>query len=86
METTSGTDHQPFDWVGIPAFQFVQDDMDYTGRTHHSNVDTYDHLNRDDLKKSAVILASFIWHAANRDEMLPRKPMPTEPKAGEGQN
>ena len=80
METTFGTDHQPFDWVGIPGFQFVQDDMDYTGRTHHSNVDTYDHLNPDDLKKSAVILASFIWHAANRDEMLPRKPLPTAPK------
>ena len=83
METTSGTDHQPFDWVGIPGFQFVQDGMDYMGRTHHSNVDTYDHLNPDDLKKSAVILASFIWHAANRDEMLPRKPMPTAPKSSE---
>ncbi len=80
METTSGTDHQPFDWVGIPGFQFIQDDMDYMGRTHHSNVDTYDHLKPDDLKKSAVILASFIWHAANRDELLPRKPMPTKPK------
>jgi hypothetical protein len=83
METTSGTDHQPFDWVGIPGFQFVQDAMDYMGRTHHTNVDTYDHLNPDDLKKSAVILASFIWHAANRDELLPRKPIPTEPKAAE---
>jgi hypothetical protein len=81
METTFGTDHQPFDRVGIPGFQFVQDDMDYTGRTHHSNVDTYDHLDPEDLKKSAVILASFIWHAANRDELLPRKPMPTAPKA-----
>ena len=80
METTRGTDHQPFDWVGIPGFQFIQDDMDYTGRTHHSNVDTYDHLNPDDLKKSAVILASFIWHAASRDRLLPRKPMPTAPK------
>ena len=83
METTSGTDHQPFDWVGIPGFQFVQDSMDYMGRTHHSNVDTYDHLDPDDLKQSAVILASFIWHAANRDEMLPRKPMPTAPKPPE---
>jgi Zn-dependent M28 family amino/carboxypeptidase len=80
MRKTGGTDHQPFDWVGIPGFQFIQDSMDYMGRTHHSNVDTYDHLNPDDLKKSAVILASFIWHAANRDEMLPRKPMPSEPK------
>jgi hypothetical protein len=80
MRRTGGTDHQPFDWVGIPGFQFIQDSMDYMGRTHHSNVDTYDHLNPDDLKKSAVILASFLWHAANRDELLPRKPMPTEPK------
>jgi len=80
MRRTGGTDHQPFDWVGIPGFQFIQDSMDYMGRTHHSNVDTYDHLNPDDLKKSAVILASFIWHAANRDELLPRKPMPTEAK------
>lgn len=54
--------------------------MDYMGRTHHTNVDTYDHLNPDDLKKSAVILASFIWHAANRDELMPRKPMPTAPE------
>ena len=80
MKNTGGTDHQPFDWVGIPAFQFIQDEMDYMGRTHHTNVDTYDHLDADDLKQSAVILASFIWHAANRDEPLPRKPMPTEPE------
>jgi len=80
MKNTGGTDHQPFDWVGIPAFQFIQDEMDYMGRTHHTNVDTYDHLDSDDLKQSAVILASFIWHAANRDDPMPRKPMPTEPK------
>jgi hypothetical protein len=80
MQNTGGTDHQPFDWVGIPGFQFIQDSMDYMGRTHHSNVDTYDHLNPDDLKQAAVILASFIWHAANRDEPLPRKPMPTDPE------
>jgi Zn-dependent M28 family amino/carboxypeptidase len=79
MENTGGTDHQPFGWVGIPGFQFIQDEMDYMGRTHHTNVDTYDHLSPDDLKKSAVILASFIWHAANRDELMPRKPMPTAP-------
>lgn len=79
-ETTGGTDHQPFDWVGIPAFQFVQDSMDYMSRTHHSNVDTFDHLNREDLMQSAVILASVIWHAANRDELMPRKPLPTKPE------
>jgi carboxypeptidase Q len=80
MENTGGTDHQPFDWVGVPGFQFIQDKMDYMGRTHHSNVDTYDHLDSDDLKQSAVILAAFIWQAANRDQPLPRKPMPTKPE------
>jgi hypothetical protein len=80
MESASGTDHRSFDGVGIPAFQFIQDDMDYWGRTHHSNVDTYDHLHRDDLVQSAVVLATVIWHAANRDEMFPRKPLPERPK------
>ena len=80
METASGTDHASFDRVGVPGFQFIQDGMDYMGRTHHSNVDTYDHLDPEDLKQSAVILAAVIWHAANRDELLPRKPMPTAPE------
>ena len=79
MERARGTDHMAFDRVGLPAFQFIQDGMDYMGRTHHSNVDTYDHLDREDLKQSAVILASVIWHAANRDNLLPRKPMPKSP-------
>ena len=73
---TGGTDHLAFDGAGIPGFQFIQDEMDYMSRTHHSNVDTYDHLNPDDLKKSAVILASFILHAANRDELLARPASP----------
>ena len=80
MENTSSTDHMSFDRVGIPGFQFVQDRMDYMGRTHHSNVDTFDHLNPEDMKQSAVVLAWFIWQAANRDELLPRKPMPTKPE------
>jgi Zn-dependent M28 family amino/carboxypeptidase len=79
MKTAGGTDHLSFDRVGLPGFQFVEDDMDYS-RTHHSDVDTFDHLDPDDLKQSAVILASVILHAANRDEPLPRKPMPTEPE------
>lgn len=82
MENAGGTDHMTFDRVGIPAFQFIQDGMDYMGRTHHSNVDTFDHLDPEDLKQSAVILASVIWHAANRDQPLPRKPLPTDPEAG----
>jgi carboxypeptidase Q len=79
MKTAGGTDHLSFDRVGIPGFQFIQDGMDYS-RTHHTNVDTYDHLNREDLMQSAVVAAAVIWHAANRDEKLPRKPMPTEPE------
>jgi hypothetical protein len=79
IRNAGGTDHVAFDRVGVPGFQFIQDGMDYMGRTHHSNVDTYDHLNPDDLKQSAVIIASVLWHAANRDELLPRKPMPTPP-------
>jgi len=82
METAGGTDHLSFDRVGLPGFQFIQDDMDYS-RTHHSNVDTYDHLSREDMMQSAVILAAVIWQAANRDEPLPRKPMPTEPDSKE---
>ena len=79
MEGAGGTDHQPFDWVGIPGFQFIQDEWTIC-RTHHTNVDTYDHLDPDDLKQTAVILASVMWHAANRDDPLPSKPMPTEPE------
>ena len=78
-KTAGGTDHLAFDRVGVPGFQFIQDGMDYS-RTHHTDVDTYDHLNREDLMQSAVIAASVVWHAANRDGMLPRKPMPTKPE------
>lgn len=74
---TGGTDHLSFDAVGLPGFQFVQDPMDYGSRTHHSNMDTYERVHETDVKRSAVILASFAWHAAQRDEMLPRKPLPT---------
>jgi hypothetical protein len=79
MKTAGGTDHLSFDRVGIPGFQFIQDSRDYS-RTHHSDVDTYDHLSRDDLIQSAVVAASVIWQAANRDDKLPRKPMPTKPE------
>ncbi len=80
-KTVGGTDHRSFDRVGIPAFQFIQDPLDYMGRTHHTNVDTFDHLHRDDLMQASVKLATFIWHAATRDEMIPRKPLPTKPPA-----
>ena len=72
---TGGTDHLSFDAVGIPGFQFIQDPLDYETRTHHSNMDVYDRLQSDDLKQAAVIVASFVYDAAMRDQMLPRKPV-----------
>jgi carboxypeptidase Q len=73
LENTGGTDHLPFDGVGIPGFQFIQDPMAYSSRTHHSNMDNWDHLVAEDLKQAATIIASFIFHTAQRDQMLPRK-------------
>jgi hypothetical protein len=73
LSNTGSTDHLPFDWVGIPGFQFIQDPLDYETKTHHTNMDTYDYLRMDDLKQAAVIVASFVYQAAIRPEMLPRK-------------
>jgi carboxypeptidase Q len=75
MRSTSGTDHVSFNSVGIPGFQFIQDPLEYDTRTHHSNMDVYDRLQPDDLKQAAVIVASFVYDAAMRDQMLPRKPI-----------
>ncbi len=75
-QNTSGTDHLSFDAVGIPAFQFVQDEVEYESRTHHSNMDVWDRLQASDMMKNAVIVASFVYDAANREQMLPRKPLP----------
>jgi hypothetical protein len=84
MRNTGGTDHLSFDAVGIPGFQFIQDPIEYETRTHHSNMDVYDRLQPDDLKQAAVIVADFVYNAAMRDEMLPRKPiegpLPKEPE------
>jgi len=76
---TGGTDHLAFDLVGLPGFQFIQDPLDYSTRTHHTNLDVYDHAVGDDLKQASVIVASLVYHAAMRDEKLPRKPMPRKP-------
>jgi len=75
MRNTGGTDHLSFDAVGIPGFQFIQDPIEYETRTHHSNMDVYDRLQPDDLKQIAVIVASFVYDTAMRDQMLPRKPI-----------
>jgi len=75
-QNTGGTDHLSFDAVGIPGFQFIQDPMDYDSRTHHSNMDTYERLQASDLKQAATVEAIFVYNAAMRDQMLPRKPLP----------
>jgi Zn-dependent M28 family amino/carboxypeptidase len=70
---TGGTDHQSFDGIGLPGFQFIQDPIEYNTRTHHSNMDVYDHLIESDLKQMATIVASLVYHTAQRDARLPRK-------------
>lgn len=81
ISNTGGTDHQSFDGVGLPGFQFIQDEIEYDTRTHHSNMDVYDRIQADDMKQAAVIMASFVYNAAMRDEKLPRKPQPPTAQA-----
>jgi hypothetical protein len=76
IRSTGGTDHLSFDAVGLPGFQFIQDPLDYGTRTHHSELDVYDHAQPGDLMQASAIMASFVYNAANRAEMLPRKPLP----------
>jgi len=80
MNTTGGTDHIPFDGAGLPGFQFIQDPIEYMDGTffgtHHTNMDVYDRLQREDLMQAAVVIATFAYNAAVRDELLPRKPLP----------
>ena len=83
LNATSGTDHEPFDDIGLPGFQFIQDQLDYGSRLHHSQLDMLDHAYEKDMKQAAVIMASFIYNAAMREEMLPRKPLPKAPEAVE---
>ena len=83
MRDTGGTDHEAFDAVGLPGFQFIQDQLDYGSRTHHSNMDTYERLEPEDLAQAALVEATFVYNAAMRDQMLPRKLLPhpeLEPK------
>jgi carboxypeptidase Q len=84
-QNTGGTDHLSFDAVGVPGFQFIQDDADYETRTHHSNMDTYEHLVPADLKQIATVEAIFVYNAAMRDKMIPRKPFP-HPELRDKQN
>ncbi|HEU4995080.1 MAG TPA: M20/M25/M40 family metallo-hydrolase [Gemmatimonadaceae bacterium] len=79
IRNTGGTDHLSFDGVGLPGFQFIQDEIEYGSRTHHSNQDVYERIQEDDMKRNAVIVAAFVYLAANRDEKLPRKPQAITP-------
>jgi len=78
LRNTGGTDHLPFDAVGLPGFQFIQDPVEYSTLTHHTNIDVYDHLQKEDLMQASAIVASFVYHAAMRPERIPRKPLPRE--------
>jgi len=80
----SQTDHVSFDAVGLPGFQFVQDRLEYNARSHHSNMDTYDRVQRDDLLQQATVAAVFAYDAATRDEKLPRKALPPPQRGGRG--
>ena len=86
IRNTGGTDHQSYDAVGLPGFQFIQDPMDYDTRTHHSNMDVYDRIQAADMEQMAVIEAVFAYNAATRPDKLPRKdlPAPTRGRGGGG--
>lgn len=79
ISNTGGTDHQSFDAIGLPGFQFIQDPIEYNTRTHHTNMDFYDHLIAADLQQISIVVASFVYNTAMRDEKLPRKDPPQAP-------
>jgi len=81
---TGGTDHQSFDRVGLPGFQFIQDPVEYNTRTHHSSQDVYERVQPVDMRHNSVAVAVFAYLTANRDELLPRKPMPAGGGGGRG--
>jgi hypothetical protein len=76
IRNTTGTDHLSFDAVGLPGFQFIQDPLDYGTITHHSSMDTYDHAIPEDLMQASAVIATVVYEAANRKEMLPRRELP----------
>src|SRR5579871_5508772 len=84
IRNTGGTDHQSYDAVGLPGFQFIQDPMDYDTRTHHSNMDVYDRIQPGDMEQMAIIEAAFVYNAATRTDKFPRKDLPPAQPAGRG--
>jgi Zn-dependent M28 family amino/carboxypeptidase len=85
ISNTGGTDHQSFDAVGLPGFQFIQDPIEYNTRTHHTNMDVYERIIEDDMKQAATIIAAFAYNAAMRDKKLPRKTPPGQETVQAGQ-
>ena len=84
LRNTGGTDHLSFDDVGLPGFQFIQDPLDYRTVTHHSSMDTLDHVVAADLMQASAVIASVVAQEANGPEMMPRKPLPTPRKGVTG--
>ncbi|HLW99388.1 MAG TPA: M28 family peptidase [Candidatus Acidoferrales bacterium] len=84
ISNTGGTDHLSYDAVGLPGFQFIQDPLEYDTRTHHSNMDLWDRVQDGDLRQMATIVSTFVYQAANRDMMFPRKPQAPCTVAGGG--
>ena len=79
LRATGGTDHESFDDVGLPGFQFIQDRLDYGTRLHHTHIDSLDHVVEEDVIQAATILAHFLYQAAMMDERMPREPIPVAP-------
>ena len=75
LANTGGTDHQSFDGIGLPGFQFIQDTIEYDSRTHHSNMDVFDRIQGDDMKQMAIVLAIFAYQTAMMDDKIPHKPV-----------
>ena len=84
IRNTGGTDHLSFDAVGLPGFQFIQDEVEYETLTHHTNLDAYERLQPTDMMRNATIAAAFAYLTANRDDKLPRKPLPAAAAAARG--
>jgi carboxypeptidase Q len=81
LRNTGGTDHLSFDAIGLPGFQFIQDEIEYSTRTHHSTMDVYDRAVESDLRQAAIIMATFAYNAAMREEKFPRKEVPVRSAA-----
>jgi len=82
---TGGTDSTSFNNAGLPGIGMSQDPIEYNSMTHHTNLDTYERIIPDDVKKASAIIAAAVWHVANRDQMVPRftteqMPAPVAPR------